>query len=98
MANGIEFLHSPDGDGFALSNEHPSGSLADVSDGCKVREGNFDYASHARFLPSAHFPPALPNRCPVKPGDSLAGKLAKFRKLPVLCERNGFREIAAKKI
>jgi hypothetical protein len=97
-ANGIEFLHAPDRDGFALPNEHPSGSLTDVSDGCKVSEGNFDHAGHARFLSSAHFLPTFPNRCPVKPGDGLAGKLAKLGKLPVLCERNGFREIATKKI
>jgi hypothetical protein len=97
-ANGIKFLHTPNGDGFALSNEHSSGSLTDVLDSCKVREGNFDHAGHARLLPRAHFLPTFPNHCPVKPGDNLASELAKFGKLPVLCERYGFREIPAEQI
>jgi hypothetical protein len=63
-----------------------------------VREGNFDHASHARFLSSAHFLPTLPNHWPVKPGDGLAGELEKFGKLSVLRERNGLREISAEQI
>ena len=77
-----------------MPDEHPTGPFADVSDGGKVREGDFYHACHPGFFAGADFFPAFPNGSPVQFCERLSGKLVKFGVLPVSRERDRFGEIA----